>query len=160
MIFVILKLVYMKNNVCNGYVGHLVMKRHPGLLFLGGLQSFAGDAAIHKILHKELKVKKIILRWVPLSLREEQKAEGVRISKQTLVFIELFLNCHGWRNLKNVECGWPNADYPKKTTRNEENYVPCFLQKYCVCGSYWVGRDRRLFRAERCLSETLQDLEA
>lgn len=30
----------------NGYIWHLVMQRQSGLLFLGGLQNFTGDAVL------------------------------------------------------------------------------------------------------------------
>ena len=42
------------------------------------------SAAIHKIIHEELHMKKVVCRWVPHNLTEHQKEERVRISKETL----------------------------------------------------------------------------
>ena len=43
-----------------------------------------GSAAIHKIIHEELHMKKVVCTWVPHNLTEQQKEERVRISKETL----------------------------------------------------------------------------
>ena len=47
-----------------------------------------GSPAVYEILHEELKVRKIVSRWIPHQLTEEQKAERVRISKQTLKLLK------------------------------------------------------------------------
>ncbi|XP_015920768.1 histone-lysine N-methyltransferase SETMAR-like [Parasteatoda tepidariorum] len=43
-----------------------------------------GSAAILKMIHEELQMKKVVWRWVPHNLTEHQKQEHVRISKETL----------------------------------------------------------------------------
>ena len=43
-----------------------------------------GSAAIHKIIHEELHMKKVICRYVSYNLTEHQKEERVRISKEIL----------------------------------------------------------------------------
>ena len=43
-----------------------------------------GSAVIHKIIHEELHMKKVVCRWIPHNLTEQQKEERVRISKLTL----------------------------------------------------------------------------
>lgn len=47
-----------------------------------------GSAAVSKILHEELRMRKIVCRWVPHQLTEFQKSERVRISKETLNLLE------------------------------------------------------------------------
>ncbi|GFW50661.1 histone-lysine N-methyltransferase SETMAR [Trichonephila clavipes] len=41
-----------------------------------------GSAAIYKIIHEELHMKKVVCFWVPHNLTEHQKEERVRISKK------------------------------------------------------------------------------
>ncbi|GFT61906.1 uncharacterized protein TNCV_4497171 [Trichonephila clavipes] len=43
-----------------------------------------GSAVRHKIIYKELHMKKVVCRWVPHNLTKHQKEEHVRISKETL----------------------------------------------------------------------------
>ncbi|PRD27596.1 UNVERIFIED_CONTAM: hypothetical protein NCL1_34918 [Trichonephila clavipes] len=41
-----------------------------------------GSAAIYKIIHEELNMKKVVCLWFPHNLTEHQKEERVRISKK------------------------------------------------------------------------------
>ena len=69
-----------------------------------------GSAAVHKIIHEELHVKKVVCRWVPHNLTEHQKEERVRISKETL---EL-LNDGGHRIISKI-------------VTSDETYIPFFV---------------------------------
>ena len=42
------------------------------------------SAAIHNIIHEELQMKKLVCRWISHDLTEYQKAERIRICKETL----------------------------------------------------------------------------
>ncbi|XP_042906074.1 histone-lysine N-methyltransferase SETMAR-like [Parasteatoda tepidariorum] len=68
-----------------------------------------GSAAIHKIIHEELHMKKVVCRWVPHNLTEHQKEERVRISKETLKL----LNDGGHRIISKIVTG-------------DETYIPFF----------------------------------
>ena len=60
-----------------------------------------GFAAMHKIIHEELPMKKVVCRWVPHNLTEHQKEKRVRISKETLKL----LNVGGYRIMSKIVKG-------------------------------------------------------
>ncbi|XP_071037148.1 histone-lysine N-methyltransferase SETMAR-like [Parasteatoda tepidariorum] len=68
-----------------------------------------GSAAIHKIIHEELYMKKVVCPWVPHNLTEHKKEERVRISKETLKM----LNDGGHRIISKIITG-------------DETYIPFF----------------------------------
>ncbi|GFU19759.1 histone-lysine N-methyltransferase SETMAR [Trichonephila clavipes] len=68
-----------------------------------------GSAAIYKIIHEELHMKKVVCLWVPHNLREHQEEERVRISKVTLKLP----NDGGHRIISKIVTG-------------DETYIPFF----------------------------------
>ncbi|GFV07970.1 uncharacterized protein TNCV_2772281 [Trichonephila clavipes] len=68
-----------------------------------------GSAALHKIIHEELYMKKVVCRRVPHNLSEHQKEGRVRINKETLKL----LNDGGHHIIP-------------KTVTGDETYIPFF----------------------------------
>ncbi|GFX22657.1 histone-lysine N-methyltransferase SETMAR [Trichonephila clavipes] len=60
-----------------------------------------GSAALHKIIHEELRMKKVVCRWVSHNLTEHQKEESVRICKETLKM----LNYGGHHSISKIVTG-------------------------------------------------------
>lgn len=83
-----------------------------------------GSAAIHKIIHEELHMKKVVSRWVPHNLTEHQKQERVRISKETLKL----LNDGGHRIISKIVTG-------------DETYIPFFDVPTRQESKVWVFED-------------------
>ncbi|GBP08208.1 hypothetical protein EVAR_78712_1 [Eumeta japonica] len=61
-----------------------MIKDDNGCTYQMLLNALEIGSAKYKIFHDELKMKKIVSRWVPHHLRQHQKSECVRISRQTL----------------------------------------------------------------------------
>ncbi|GFU34158.1 uncharacterized protein TNCV_3199501 [Trichonephila clavipes] len=83
-----------------------------------------GSAAIYKIIHEELHMKKVACRWVPHNLTEHQKEESVRISKKSLKL----LNDGGHRIIS-------------KTVTGDETYKPFFYIPTRQESKLWVFED-------------------
>lgn len=60
-----------------------------------------GSAALHSILHESLKMRKVLSKWVPHSLTQEQKSQRVLICKQNLKL----LNNGGHRLFSKIVTG-------------------------------------------------------
>lgn len=60
-----------------------------------------GSATVHTILHEHLHLKKVVMRWVPHQLTDFQKAERVRICRETLKM----LNDGGHRIISKIITG-------------------------------------------------------
>ncbi|XP_015924023.3 histone-lysine N-methyltransferase SETMAR-like [Parasteatoda tepidariorum] len=83
-----------------------------------------GSTAIHKIIHDELHMKKVVCRWVPHNRLEHQKEERVRISKETLKL----LNDGGHRIISKIITG-------------DETYIPFFDVPTRQESKVWVFED-------------------
>ena len=58
-----------------------------------------GSAAMHKTIHEELYMKKLVCRWVPHDLEKHtHKSERVRFCKETLKL----LNNEGYRFISKI----------------------------------------------------------
>ncbi|PRD33737.1 UNVERIFIED_CONTAM: hypothetical protein NCL1_16747 [Trichonephila clavipes] len=84
-----------------------------------------GSAAIYKIIHEELHMKKVACRWVPHNLTEHQKEESARISKKKS--LKLF-NDGGHRIIS-------------KTVTGDETYKPFFDIPTRQESKLWVFED-------------------
>lgn len=83
-----------------------------------------GSAAVEKILHAELKMKKVVCRWVPHQLTDFQKSERVRISRQTLQMLE-----HGGHRIIS------------KIVTGDETYIPFYDAPTRQESRVWIYED-------------------
>jgi len=83
-----------------------------------------GSAAVSKILHEELRMKKVVCRWVPHHLTEFQKSERVRISRDTLNMLE----SGGHRIISKIVTG-------------DETYIPFYDTPTRQESRVWIHED-------------------
>lgn len=79
---------------------------------------------VSKILHEELRMKKVVCRWVPHSLTQFQKDERVRISRQTLQM----LSEGGQRLISKIVTG-------------DETYIPFYDTPTRQESRVWIHED-------------------
>ncbi|GFU42259.1 oxysterol-binding protein-related protein 11 [Trichonephila clavipes] len=114
-----------------------------------------GSAAIHKIIHEELYMKKVVCLWIPYNLTDRQKVEHVRISKETLklqndgnhcIIFKIVIGNETYILFFDIPTHheskiWVVEDDSTPTmmkTSHEKSNVCCFLQKYKI--GHQVGR--------------------
>lgn len=140
-----------------------------------------GAYTVSKILHDELRMKKVVCRWVPHSLTQFQKEERVRISRQTLKM----LNDGGSSLISKIVTGdetyipfydcptrqesrvWIHEDDPTPTTVKKQKSMKKVMYAVFFRSSGLVKaiklKEQRTVTAnwytEVCLPEVLADLK-
>ena len=94
-----------------------------------------GSAAIEKIIHKELHMKKIIIyRWVPYKVTEHEKEERVRISKENLKLLNDGGHCIISKVVTADETHMPFYDAPtlqeSKVWVFEDDTTPIMVKRH------------------------------
>ncbi|CAH1988070.1 unnamed protein product [Acanthoscelides obtectus] len=108
-----------------------------------GMENSNVDGAIQKILHEELGVRKLVSRWIPNLLTEEQKAARVNWCQKTFDRI----NSGNSKNVYSIVSGdesWIYCYEPENKRHVSKKMVATFVSKAVITELRKINPERRI----------------